>query len=147
MNAIDLLMRDHRTVEKLFAQLQTATSDERERLFRQLIEELHAHTEAEEEAFYSALDTDSGDLVNRSIQEHALVRRMLGQLWKMDVDSDAFATDSNFLMKNVQMHIREEEEPGGLMDIARQQLSESDLDKIGDQIERIKSQFRGKMAA
>jgi hemerythrin superfamily protein len=147
MNAIDLLMRDHRTVEKLFSELQAATSAERERLFRQLNEELRTHTEAEEEAFYPSLPADSGDLVNRSIQEHAAVRRLLRQLLGVDVDSDRFDRDFTALMKDVQTHIREEEEPGGLMDVAREQLTASALDAIGGEIERVKADLRRQMVA
>src|SRR5688572_25034191 len=102
MNAIDLLMRDHRTVEKLFSELQTATSDNRERLVRELDRELRTHTQAEEEAFYPAFHAESGDMVNRALQEHAQAKRLLGQLVKIDVDSGAFETTLLELMKDVQ---------------------------------------------
>lgn len=147
MNAIDLLMRDHRTAEKLFSELHTATSAERERLFGLLNEELRAHTEAEEAVLYPALRAQSADLVTRSIKEHAIVRRMLGLLSEAVVDSEAFQEDLTDLQKSVQEHIREEEEPGGLMNIALQQLTESALDKMGDEIERFKMERGGQLAA
>jgi hemerythrin superfamily protein len=147
MNAIDLLMRDHRTVEKFFSELPTATPGEQERLFGDLNQELRAHMEAEERVFYTALHAESGDLINRSIQEHAAARRLLDQLAAADVDSDFFKRTFVALMKDVQTHIREEEEPGGVMATAREQLTESALDGIGDKIEQIKTERRGPMAA
>jgi hemerythrin superfamily protein len=147
MNAIDLLMQDHRKVEKLFSELQTGTSDSRERLVRELEQELRTHTDAEEQAFYSKLHAESGEMISRSVEEHAQARRSLAQLVKTDVDSERFEANLMQLMKEVQTHIREEEEPGGVMNAARDQLTESALDGIGEDIERIKEELRGQKVA
>jgi hemerythrin superfamily protein len=147
MNAIDLLMRDHRIVEKFFSEIQTATPGEQERLLADLNEALRAHMQAEESVFYTALHAESQDLIRRSVQEHAAVKKLLEQLAAVDVDSDRFRKDFGTLMKDVQTHIREEEEPGGVMTAAREQLTESALDGIGEEIERIKDELRGPLAA
>jgi hemerythrin superfamily protein len=147
MNAIDLLMGDHRVVEKLFSEFKTATVRRWDELFDQVYSQLTVHTEMEELEFYPALASIVPDRVDHSIDEHSMVKSLLEELHAVD-DKGQGSFEKRFgdLMMEVQKHIREEEEPGGLMDIARQHIDEFTLANIGERMTRIKNSKAPKAA-
>jgi hemerythrin superfamily protein len=147
MNALDLLIQDHRVVEKLFSEFQTATAGRRAEAFGEVYTELTMHTEIEEQIFYPALMTESAQEVEHSLDEHTKAKALLQELQDTDTDNDSFDTRFTELMADVQKHIREEEQPGGLMDIARQRLGEAALDEMGMQMEMMKGRMQGPKAA
>jgi hemerythrin superfamily protein len=138
MNAIDLLMLDHRKVEKLFSEFQKATTERRRDFLCELDVRLTAHMEAEESAFYPVLQAHASRQVSHSVQEHSHVRALLEELRNTDVDRETFEKNFVELMKSVEEHIREEEAPGGLMVLAHHNLSEQTLSEISEHIEEIK---------
>jgi hemerythrin superfamily protein len=150
MDAIDLLKQDHRKVEELFAAfLQAEDSEEqREQMFQEIQIELSAHAEAEERVFYPAVQAETPEQVDEALREHAQVKEMLAELLEMDFDDDGFDAKFTSLMKAVQHHVDEEEEgPGGIMETARQTLSPEILADIGNEIEAVKREIKGEMAA
>jgi hemerythrin superfamily protein len=149
MDAIDLLKDDHRKVENLFAAFLQAeeSEDQREQIFQEIQFELSAHAEAEEKAFYPAVQAEIPAEVDEALQEHSSVKGMLAELLAMDFEDEDF--DSSFLnlMKAVQHHVEEEEGPGGIMDIARQSLESERLRTMADDIQAIKRKVQDEMAA
>jgi hypothetical protein len=53
----------------------------------------------------------------------------------------------NTLMQNVENHVQEEEGSGGILEIARETLSEQQLDDMGRQIQQRKSESEDELAA
>jgi hypothetical protein len=149
MDAIELLKKDHRKVEGLFAAfLQVEDSEEqREEIFQEIQTELSAHAEAEEKAFYPALQGEIPEQVDESLQEHAEVKELLAELLDLDFEDEGFDSKFTELMKAVQHHVEEEETPGGAMDVARQKLSAEMLTNMVDEIEAIKRDIEDEMAA
>jgi iron-sulfur cluster repair protein YtfE (RIC family) len=72
VNAISLLMQDHKKVKRLLKQLDNTTeraADRRESLFEQIQNELKIHTQLEEEIFYPAYRRRPKSLTNISIMK------------------------------------------------------------------------------
>ncbi len=73
-DAIALLKEDHRAVEKLFEEFESAKgAGRKEKLARQICLELSVHTKIEEEIFYPACDGKvEEDLLKEAFVEHEL---------------------------------------------------------------------------
>ena len=148
MNAIDLLKQDHRNVEKLFTDFLAADDDViQEDVFQQIQTELSAHSEAEEQAFYPALKSESPDKVERAIEEHLKVKQLLAQLLDMDFADEEFDAKFTELMTLVQDHVQEEEGPGGVMEIAQSKFDDARLSDMARQIEAVKLDLKRDLAA
>jgi len=149
MNGIDILKKDHRLVEQLFAEFLQAEDDqeERERIFQQIETELSAHTEAEEKVFYPAVQAEIPDQIDEALQEHMTVSELLVELLDMEFEDEEFDSKFVAMMKAVQQHVEEEEREGGIMDVAERTLSKESLAAMAKDIETIKLDIEGKMAA
>src|SRR6188768_2075687 len=108
MNGINLLMEDHRKIEKLFSDLQTAVTARRGQLVQDVKNLLLAHMKAEEEVLYPILKSAASDEVEHALDEHAIARELVEQLVAVDVHSPMFVDRLQELMQSVQDHIREE---------------------------------------
>jgi len=146
MNGINLLMEDHRKIEKLFSDLQTAVTARRGQLVQDVKNLLLAHMKAEEEVLYPILKSAASDEVEHALDEHAIARELVEQLVAVDVHSPMFVDRLQELMQSVQDHIREEETPGGLMGIASQQLNEADVSTVAEEIDQIKKTMSAEAA-
>jgi Hemerythrin HHE cation binding domain len=149
MNAIDLLKQDHRNVEELFAkflQLQ-GSEEEREQLFQQIQTELFVHGEAEEKVFYPLLMAEIPDQIDEALEEHLEIKEMLAELLDIDFDEEDFDTKFTAMMKAVQHNVEEEERTGGIMDIARQKISEENLINLANDIQILKRDIHDELVA
>src|SRR5215213_7720037 len=81
-DAIALLKDDHRKVEKLFKEFESAKGDGRkERLAREICLELTGHSMIEEEIFYPACDGKvDEDLLKESYVEHDAAKVMIAEI-------------------------------------------------------------------
>jgi hemerythrin superfamily protein len=147
MGAMDVLEQDHRVIEKQLAEFEQALSGRRDAVFSALAANLIAHTLAEEQVFYPALVPYASEAVEHAIQEHAAVKTMVERLRQMDTDQDEFEAAFNELAASVKAHIREEEEPGGLVEIAHQSLSESVVMELGERVTAVLNEWREPSAA
>ena len=79
MDAFNLLKADHRKVEKLFSQLESARGQAKLRVFEQIKTELDLHTHIEEKIFYPALEKpkQTHDLTLEAYEEHDVVKKLL----------------------------------------------------------------------
>ncbi len=84
MNAIELLQADHKTVERLFAQVEESDKKEHVAIFKKIKQELEVHAHIEETVFYPSLQADGDEelveLTAEAIQEHMQMKTFLGQL-------------------------------------------------------------------
>ncbi|MEV6286125.1 hemerythrin domain-containing protein [Kribbella sp. NPDC051770] len=147
-DVVDLIMQDHREVERLFDELKD-NPEKRPNLVPVLTTLLSAHSRAEESAVYpaAAAEADEADDVAHSQQEHVEADQLLEKLAKTDPTSAAFDKVLQNLVDAVTHHVEEEETkvlPGmrqHLTDERRLELGEafvaSRKEHLGDQPEDI----------
>jgi hemerythrin superfamily protein len=116
MDALGLLAGDHNRVRGLFARFESAKeSDDTAQLVtlaEKIFEELEVHTTLEEEIFYPAvhdLSDDLGEVVDEGIQEHHVVKTLMGELGGTEAGSDEWVAKMAVLIENVEHHAEEEE--------------------------------------
>src|SRR6266542_242892 len=84
MNAIDLLEKQHREVEELFEDFDDAGDGARktkERLCRDVSDQLAVHAEIEEKLFYpESKQEDTEEILRESVEEHLAMKRLLAEI-------------------------------------------------------------------
>ncbi|HEX2030131.1 MAG TPA: hemerythrin domain-containing protein [Actinomycetota bacterium] len=142
MDAISLLMDDHRTVEKLFGQweaLGTGDQEERRRVAREIIRELAIHAAVEEQFLYPTVRDrvpDGQNLFEQSLEEHQRVERILDELDKAEPADPGYDEKVGQLIRDVSEHVREEE--NDLLPKLREAVGQEDLDRVGNAMEAAK---------
>jgi hemerythrin superfamily protein len=112
-DAISLLKQDHREVEQLLKQFESARSGKKEQIAGQICAALTAHAQIEEELLYpaarEALKKDDEDLVDEADVEHASVKNLIAQI-EAEGDSDPlFEAKVKVMGEFVKHHVKEEE--------------------------------------
>lgn len=141
MDAIELLLSDHRKVEVLFGRAEKARSEGAQAtIVRQICDELTIHMMIEEEVFYSALRGKIDNAtIDEAIVEHDNARVLIRDLLEAGPDEDYYAAKVKVLKEDVEHHVKEEEEKGGAFDQARR--SGVDLDVMGWHLAARKSEL------
>ncbi|MBV8933635.1 MAG: hemerythrin domain-containing protein [Kutzneria sp.] len=109
-DVVDLIMQDHREVERLFDELKEHP-EKRELLVPTLTALLTAHSRAEEAEVYPVARNEAGEAegVAHSQEEHAEAERLLARLAEMEPRSAAFDEALSELVEAVTHHVEEEE--------------------------------------
>jgi len=150
MDAIAILDRDHREVERLFRQFEKLTEraqKSKQKIVLQIIRELAIHAAVEEMLFYPAVRTaalkantralkEAADTVLESLEEHHVVKWTLSELEKMKPEDERYDAKVTVLMESVRHHVEEEREE--LFPKARKLLGNDALQQLGEQIQRAK---------
>src|SRR3954451_1524622 len=135
-DAIGLLKEDHRKVEKLFTDFESAKGEGRkERLARQICLELTIHTKIEEEIFYPACQGSvEEDLLKESYVEHDAAKLLIAEIEAAGGESDDFFDAKvKVLQEEIEHHVEEEEKPStGVFAQARK--GKLDLGSLGEQM-------------
>jgi hemerythrin superfamily protein len=115
MDAIALLVKDHRTVKALFARFEKlgdGAMKEKKAVVAQISRELAIHAAIEEALFYptarKALKAKE-DLVLEALEEHHVVKLLLQELEGLDPSHERFDAKVKVLIEAVEQHVREEE--------------------------------------
>lgn len=142
MNAIELLTKDHRKVEELFAELEQAEGGAaRSEIFQRICEEVLVHAHAEEQVLYPAAREqleDADELVQDSLEEHHAVEERLTKLLEMDPDDASFLQRCLEVRDLIDHHVEEEENQ--LFPQMRAQLEEQELDAMGEELQQVKEE-------
>jgi hemerythrin superfamily protein len=114
-NVIDLLLRDHRSIEGLVEQLDAADDPaEIRRLFLRIVEQLAAHEAAEQEvvfpAFQTALEAADPDCNAQRTAEHDELNELLAEMRGLAPDCFGFTKRGSALLLEVKGHFEREEE-------------------------------------
>ncbi|MEU4541603.1 hemerythrin domain-containing protein [Streptosporangium sp. NPDC023825] len=142
MDAIVLLKDDHKTVEKLFKEFESAGErayKKKRELVDQIIEELTAHAHIEEQIFYPAAREsvpDTSDHILESVEEHHVVVWMLSELSKLDPKDERFDAKVTVLIENVRHHVEEEEQEW--FPQVREAMGRKRLQELGEEMEKAK---------
>ncbi|HEX7956876.1 MAG TPA: hemerythrin domain-containing protein [Pyrinomonadaceae bacterium] len=145
MNAFQLLKEDHQKVSGLFQQLEPTTEraeKTRTELFAKLQQELDIHAKIEESIFYPAIkqEAETREIVLEGFEEHHVVKMLLKELEALPVDTEQWTAKLKVLQENVEHHVEEEEQE--MFQKARQVLSEDDINRLGEQMEQMKTQLQ-----
>jgi hemerythrin superfamily protein len=140
LDAVQVLTRDHREVENLFARYESSTDpDEQTTLAHEIVHELAVHGEIEELLFYPRVRTALGDgnaLADEAIHEHVEIKQTLNDLDKMTAADDGFDAKMRELMAEVRHHVEEEE--SDIFPTYREKVPAEDLEKLGVALARAK---------
>ena len=112
MDAIDLLLRQHREMEKALAHVLEASEEATEKtLFAALADQLTMHMTAEEQVFYPAVRARrTEDILLESLEEHLSLKRLLADLLELDPSAQTFESKFKVLKEQTEHHHGEEEE-------------------------------------
>jgi hemerythrin-like domain-containing protein len=134
MDAFNLLKADHRKVEKLFSQLESASGQAKMRVFEQIKTELELHTHIEETIFYPTLEEpkQTHDLTLEAYEEHDVVKKLLRELSRARTPNEEWEAKAKVLQENVEHHVEEEENE--LFEKAEAALSEEQIEALGEQM-------------
>jgi iron-sulfur cluster repair protein YtfE (RIC family) len=107
---IEVLRQDHDEVRQMFAQLETATGEQRRDLFHQLLGELIRHEVSEEEILRPVSKRDAGEeIANARNREESRAEELLKEMENLDTDSAEFAAKLTTLRQEVESHAEAEE--------------------------------------
>ncbi len=143
--AIEVLMADHRKVEDLFVQYETAKDaddESRKDVATTICNELTVHATVEEEIFYpwlrETLDDEDMDMVEEAQVEHDGAKDLIAQIQgSSDVDA-VFDAKVKVLSEYIKHHVKEEEN-----EIFPAVADEREaLDALGQQIEARKTELK-----
>jgi len=143
MDAFNLLKADHRKVEELFSQLESARGPAKMRVFEQIKTELELHTHIEETIFYPALEKpkQTHELTLEAYEEHDVVKKLLQELSRAKSPTEEWEAQAKVLQENVEHHVEEEENE--LFPKAQSALSAEDIETLGEQMENEKERQQG----
>lgn len=141
MDALTLIINDHRIVDQLFTEYESASdSDVKLRLVAKMIEELTVHAWVEERELYPVIERklDNGEeLSQHAVQEHNEAREVLADLERTKVSDKAFDEKVRELIDDVRHHVEEEE--SDLLPALGDKLNKSDMQDLAMRIKQAKS--------
>jgi hypothetical protein len=144
LDAIALLKEDHRTVEKLFEQFESAKGDGRkQKLAQQICMELTIHAKIEEDIFYPACEGKiEEDLLKEAYVEHDGAKVLIAEIEGGDGQSDDyFDAKVKVLQEQIEHHI-EEEEKGSDSLFGEVRKTDIDLNALGAQMAERKQELQ-----
>jgi len=149
MDAIEILMQDHRKVQKIFKEFEKSKDEmddgDKAEMIRQGCMELKIHTQIEEEIFYPAARDaiDDEDLVDEAEVEHASAKQLIDELEGMEPGDDMYDARFTVLGEYVNHHIKEEEHEL----FPQVKKAKLDLEELGRKMMQMKEKLRAEMGA
>ncbi|HTT82289.1 MAG TPA: hemerythrin domain-containing protein [Rhizomicrobium sp.] len=144
-----LLKSDHRRVEGLFQQYESADDSEKKKeLARQVCLELIVHTRLEEEIFYPAC-REKGvehEMLDEAQVEHDGAKTLIAELLNGTPDDEYYSAKVTVLSEYIKHHVAEEEKPQtGIFATARE--DGVDMNELGKRIQSRKSELMARSDA
>jgi acetyl esterase len=136
-----IIANDHRKVEHLFDQLERGQGDQgdRKRLVDQVIGELTAHAEAEEQIVYPAVRDmvpGGGAMADQAITEHKTMKQELAKLDQGQPGDLEFENTLTALIDSVRDHVPKEENE--LLPALRNVIGQDKMEELGKIFEEVK---------
>ena len=141
-DVVDLIMKDHREVERMFEQLKTDPSV-RPGLVPVLTTLLTAHSRAEESEVYPAAREEAGESeeVEHSQKEHLEAEQLLEKLAACDPTGPEFDSVLGQVIDAVTHHVEEEE--SSVLPGLRERLSEERRAELGEAFLSVRADHLG----
>lgn len=144
MNAIKLLIADHKQVDGMFKECEAASEADKCENFSRIKAALETHAWIEESIFYPTLQAEGDEklikLTAEAIQEHMTMKSFLGELAGVSKDASKFDPLFKKLVEDVRHHVKEEE--GEMFPAVQKVFSTDALDTLGSQMESEKKRFQ-----
>lgn len=141
-DAIALLKADHREVEDWFDQFEkTSSGPKKQKLANQICTALRVHTQIEEEIFYPAC-RDAGledDMMDEADIEHDAATKLIEEIEAGKPGDDHWDAKVKVLSEQIEHHVKEEEERGGMF--AKAKKAGLDLDALGAEMKARKDEL------
>jgi hemerythrin superfamily protein len=145
MDAIRVLLRQHRAVEKLFQKFEEEDDVELKRAACQEIgDALAIHTTIEEKLFYPATkEARTEQQLLDAVKEHVATRRTIADVVEEeDLDEAHLSARIRALKDQVAHHVREEERE--FFPKVKKFLDVHQLDRLGDQLEDMSAEMKAR---
>lgn len=134
MDAIELLVRQHREMESRMERVLDAGDAEAVRRgFEAVADELTKHITSEERIFYPAVKARrTEDILLESLEEHLSLKRLLADLLELEPGEKTFEAKFKVLKEQTEHHHEEEEE--NLFPKAGKLLDDAERRTLGEQM-------------
>jgi hypothetical protein len=144
-DAIELLERDHRRLERLLDQAEKTdarSARRRTELLDTIGADLEMHEQIEEQVFYPALQShpEGKAIVLEGYEEHHVANVIVAELRALAKDDERWGPKMKVLRENIEHHIEEEE--GEMFRTARAVMGQDELRQLGRQMAAMKSDGR-----
>lgn len=142
MDAIKLLIQDHRRVERLFKEYERAgerAHTRKARIAEAVIRELSIHASIEEQFLYPAareLSEKLDDQVLEALEEHHVAKATLAELDRMSPSDERFDAKMTVLSESIRHHVDEEE--SDLFPKLKRLMAPEELSVLGEAMEAAK---------
>ena len=135
-DAVDYIIDDHVLMREALEELRTANEQSRATLVQKIGAMLRAHSHAEEQHVYPALEVvgeEEGEEAQHGSEEHHEAEALLTQLEACPVDSNEFEGLASQFVESVLHHMDEEESE--TLPSLRQSVDEKTLREMGKAFE------------
>jgi Hemerythrin HHE cation binding domain len=137
IDAVEVLLRDHRLIDGLAEQLDTVDDPaEIRRLYLRIVEELAAHEAAEQDVVFpavrAALEIADGNTLARRMGEHEELNELLAEMRSLAPDSFGFTKRGSALLLEIKAHFLLEEE--SVFAQMRASFSADELAELGSRV-------------
>ena len=145
MNALDLLIQQHRETDELFDDLKQARTQDKPACFADLADALVIHTVLEETRVYPTVlekaDDELEEQLREAAEEHLGIKRYLADMLALDADDPTFEAKLEVLEEQVKHHVKEEERE--MFPRVAELFSRDVLETLGEELETISMQLTG----
>jgi len=141
--ATALLKADHKLVNLLFAQYESArSSTKKQAIVAQICEELTVHAQIEEEIFYPQVKAALKDkeLIPEATVEHATLKELIAQIQDCEPEGEMYDAKVKVLSEYVKHHVKEEQNEI----FPKVKASKLDLYALGEQLLQRKEELLAK---
>ncbi|MBW4561117.1 MAG: hemerythrin domain-containing protein [Mojavia pulchra JT2-VF2] len=146
-NIITLLEKEHRQVEKLFAEAEKANFNQLYECFNEIYRALTLHTRTEELVFYPAMREypRTAKYIEEAEQEHEEAKIILEEIKSLKPNDSEFKKKITELKKAVKHHVEEEENE--IFKSISEYMSEQKLIELGREFRKTKAQLEDEVQA
>lgn len=141
-NILSLIEIDHRKVEQLFKEIESAKGAKAIECFNQIYTELTLHAKAEELVFYPAMQSYEAakQQIEEAEAEHNSAKILLEQMKLFNPANSEFQTKLMHLKQTTLHHVKEEEQE--IFELVRESIEESELHQLGQEFQAAKSRLK-----
>lgn len=131
MNAIEMLTKQHRQIERALASVLAADVRSRSRLLTEATDFLMSHVLVEERTFYPAVKAKrTKDVLLESLEERLSLKRLIADLLELAPADTQFEPKLHVLIEQSEHHHEEEEEH--LFPVVKKLLDADELLALGE---------------
>lgn len=146
-NILSLIEAEHRQVEKLFAEVENANSNELYECFNEIYIALTLHARSEELVFYPAMREyeATAQYIEEAEAEHEEAKILLEEIKSLKPTDSDFKTKIKSLKKAVQHHVEEEESE--IFKAISECMSDKQLSTLGQEFQKTKAKLQEEVKA